>query len=611
MPETGSNGHRIEIDEMVTSFIDERTSWLLPGWDVILDNQPAVEVDDLVDEPEAPADPPAQEIQPWAPQISDVVTVTESDGNVYAGEVAIIDGASRLSGCGDPHCTDCSRISLQVARVTTGRDSTDMIHSYVRTAVSNLAPMVPESGEYCRCQNAAHRGGGARVHRNTGACVAPVRVLSDYDNEFTIMEGAARIVFADRLATRQAERQALLDRVGQMHAGQRYLIDNPGTSYYGHIARVRNTPRSHDLNILVDIEDSEGNMIRSSYRVDGTQLGSRFHSWQSANRAPGFIQFASPCYSGAVTVSDREVEDSGDEHECDHACFDYGCSANPPGGGRLIHWNDSYDHDDDDDHDDEEGRAGHIPIMSYSYRPNLIFSGEGPVYLGTELELSHGSSNRGRRAMAESAKILTESAIAPYVFLKGDGSISGHGYEAVFHPMSYDWVIENWPEDLLRRMRQAGAMPHSSCGMHVHVSRSGFSSPVHAYKWIKFMYRNAREMSRMARRDPSQWATFGSPVERSAAKWHAKGGYGGQNRYVAVNAMPTDTYEVRIFASTLNRRRFLGSLGLVDASVEYTRQLTTQEILGGNGWTFDPFREYVSSFEKYAPVAKEFERLLG
>ena len=146
--------------------------------------------------------------------------------------------------------------------------------------------------------------------------------------------------------------------------------------------------------------------------------------------------------------------------------------------------------------------------------------------------------------------------------------------------------------------------------VHVHVNRSGFSNSVHAYKWIKFMYRNQEFMRKMARRDPGQWGSFNRPDERAAAKWHAKGGFGSTNRYAAINCSPRETYEVRIFASTLNRTRYLGSMGLVDASVEYTRQLPTNDILTKGAWGFDTFRDYVNSFTKYRPLQREMVRIL-
>lgn len=547
---------------------------------------------------EQPDDP---EPEPWRPRRGDLIRFTEFEpATVFRpGELGVVEDHYNSNGCGNRNCTSCpgSDISVIVLRPTQWEAETTYTYQYYYVRENQIEPVESDTtGDMVRCRNNRHSG----QHNRTSGCISPIRSDSHLD-VLLRREGVAAFdqVFAPELAARERRRAEALARVGSLRVGQRYVIEGRG-SYMGNIAEIVVSPREGDTEVLCTISYPDGEYRRTMHPLSVFHLGGRWHTSFMGNQVPHFIRFgATTAYSGSgVTVVDREIGDSDDDHECEDHCFDYGCTAR-----------DDYDDYDSDD-DEPEYHVGDVPIHSYSYRPELTFSGDGPVYMGTELELSTGHGDDGERSQIAAAKILTQSEIGHLVYLKSDGSISGYGFEACFMPMTYDWLVENWPEDLLRSMRNAGATPHSSCGMHVHVSRKAFSDPVHAFKWIKFLYRNQDDFSQMARRDPSSWGSFGRPNERAAAKWHAKGGYGAESRYTAINCVPRETYEVRIFASTLNRTRFLGSLGLVDASVEYTRQATTKQILQEGAWDFGPFRDYVSSFNKYKPLHRELSRIL-
>jgi hypothetical protein len=548
---------------------------------------------------------PRPEPERYTPQRGDVVAITSDGGGLREGEYGIVDDV--YGGiCGDSTCTSCGRVTVQVMRVPSPTVSTIWQHDYLFVRNGQFQPVAPFAfNQNVRCQHQDHRASYSRgTHPHNGECVAPVLSATGIDYNYqsfldTVIRPTWERVWAEEIAAREAERQRQIARVTSMAVGQRYLVDEGRSRFFGYVAEIVALPLAggDPSQLVCDIyyPESASERCYASVSVSVFALGGRYHASFMGNRVPSWIRFpAAAEYSGLSTVTDREIADSSDTHDCTTRCFEYGCTA------RV----------DDADYEEEIEYAGDIPIHNYSYRPRLLFSGDGPLFMGTELELSTGYNSAGERSQHAAAKILTQSEIGHLVYLKSDGSISGYGFEACFHPMSYDFLVENWPEDLLRRLRNAGAMPHDSCGMHVHVNRSGFSDPVHAYKWIKFMYRNQSFMRRMARRDPGQWGSFERPDERAAAKWHAKGGYGAYSRYTAINCMPRDTYEVRIFASTLNRTRYLGSMGLVDASVEYTRQASTQDILRKGAWEFDKFRDYVSSFTKYRPLQKEMVRIL-
>ncbi|WP_245568172.1 hypothetical protein [Nocardia jiangxiensis] len=239
-------------------------------------------------------------------------------------------------------------------------------------------------------------------------------------------------------------------------------------------------------------------------------------------------------------------------------------------------------------------------IHDYFYKPAPRFHGAGPVYLGFELEIKTLP-----RALEECVDLALDR-LRGLGYLKEDSSI-GCGFELVTHPMSYAYAIDQFPWDLLTALAARGAYTDRHVGLHVHVSRAGFSSPAHAYRWLKFVYRNQCPATVLARRDPASWASF-DPNARSRTARIVKGerGFG---RCQAVNAEPEDTFEVRIFASSLHPQQVQAALGFVDATVEYTRTLTSADIARRRGWEWTAFTTWLRTRPAYTPLLTELEDL--
>lgn len=318
-----------------------------------------------------------------------------------------------------------------------------------------------------------------------------------------------------------------------------------------------------------------------------------------------------------IEIADEEVDEWAE-------CYNYPDEYDPPG------------EDDECDciscrpargsHDDSR------PILNYSYKPTPEFRGRGPLYLGFELEISAADLWPDARH--------AQTQLGDLAYLKEDCSIRGSGFELVTHPMSYDWALANFPWDLLTELRERGCSGEGN-GLHVHVSRKAFTprslthrgreyhSPTHAYRWLKFMYRNQPEVVKLARRESDQWATFGDEERQHIAKfakgqnyWQAQGEYydswegrwrtGWQTRhprrYSAVNVTNDDTFEVRVFASSLNPTEVQASLGLVAASVEYTKGITAHDVLKNNAWSWGSFAKFVNDDARFAPLYQEMEK---
>jgi Putative amidoligase enzyme len=251
--------------------------------------------------------------------------------------------------------------------------------------------------------------------------------------------------------------------------------------------------------------------------------------------------------------------------------------------------------DDDEDYDNGGSYGGHVHY--YSYKPDAEFHGEGTkAYLGLELEVA-----RTNYKCAE----LVADALGGLGYMKEDSSING-GFEIVTHPMTHAYAAESFPWDMLEQLASEGARADSSCGIHVHVSREGFDSASHCYRWMKLFYRNEQGICGVARRSGSSWARF-SETERKNVKNYAKGDrYDGQ-RYSVINVQNDATFEIRAFRSSLVKQEVQAALDLVAASVEYTRNLTVPTIVAG-GWTWEAFRAWVAERPEYTALSEEMAK---
>lgn len=237
-------------------------------------------------------------------------------------------------------------------------------------------------------------------------------------------------------------------------------------------------------------------------------------------------------------------------------------------------------------------------LHHYGHKPRPHFYGDGPLFMGLELEVELRRSGEIGRALQAAYDNLGD-----LVYCKTDGSLS-NGFEIVTHPMSWPYAqTQEWGA-ALSDLRDAGAYAADSAGIHVHVNRSAFADPCHVYRWMKLIYRNQDKVIRAARRASDHWAPFNTSARR-AIKDLAKGRTPwqlGLDRYQAINTANSNTYELRVFASTLEPATLIGTLGWVASTVDYTRSLTTQDIAHRNGWAWSSYVDYLTQRTEYAPA---------
>lgn len=259
--------------------------------------------------------------------------------------------------------------------------------------------------------------------------------------------------------------------------------------------------------------------------------------------------------------------------------------------------------------DDDDDYYGHGAIRGYSYKPEPIMHGDGRYHLGLELEIEAPYRSDVGRAAA-----IASEGFGDVAYLKDDCSIN-HGFEIVTHPMTHEYASQSFPWATLDKLREMGC-DGDNTGIHVHVSRSAFDTAGHVYRWMKLIYRNRRDVQRIARRKSDEWAAF-SPYTSENIKSYAKatalinkgqaprygdGMYG--ERYSAINVNNYHTFEVRVFRASVEVEEVRAALDLVAASVEYTRDLTVAEIVHG-GWTWDNFMTWAAQRSEYSALVAQ------
>jgi hypothetical protein len=294
---------------------------------------------------------------------------------------------------------------------------------------------------------------------------------------------------------------------------------------------------------------------------------------------------------------------------------------------RGAYWCDDceeYNSDGCDRCSDEDG-AGRI-IHDYSYRPDAIFHStdkEERLFFGLEIEVEAGHNLREASTYAHQLEALD------LAYLKHDGSLN-HGFEIVTHPMSHGFFKQEAQEfwDTLEQLRtnseyRVKSWDTKTCGLHIHISRTGFSGGAHMHRFLNLVYSNPDFYSTLAGRTSDQWAKFTDIYQREYVRdaygeriYHDDGtGYEiiskrtfahklqpdhNSDRYSAVNTNNRETLEMRIFRGSVNGETIKAQIDLAHASVEYTRNLTVQDVRD-SALSADNFMWYVFQNEALYP----------
>ena len=259
-------------------------------------------------------------------------------------------------------------------------------------------------------------------------------------------------------------------------------------------------------------------------------------------------------------------------------------------------------------------------IHDYQYRPDPVFhstKSDERLFFGIEVEVEAG------RELSDASVYASKLEDMDIAYLKSDGSLNC-GFEIVTHPMSHDYYKSEVPElyevlDTLRTAHNVKSWGTSTCGVHVHISRTGFNGGAHMHRFLNLVYSNQDFYEIIAGRSSDRWAKF-SDVEHM--RWSGRDEDGNRtykttrsfndkvnngrstDRYSAVNTQNSATLEMRIFKGSTKAHVIKSYIDLAHASVEYTRSLSVKEVANG-ALMPEPFVSYIVDNEEIYPELVE------
>jgi hypothetical protein len=294
--------------------------------------------------------------------------------------------------------------------------------------------------------------------------------------------------------------------------------------------------------------------------------------------------------NGSAFVNDRS------EHWCD-GCLD---------GAYYCEDCDEWNADGCDRCSENCDDNGNRIIHDYNYRPDAIFhstTNDERLFFGIEIEVE------ARDNLKDSAEYAHQLEALDLAYLKHDGSLS-NGFEIVTHPMSHEF-FKNEAGDFFRVIEglrsQIGIRVKSwdtrTCGLHIHISRTGFNGGAHMHRFLNLVYSNQEFYEKLAGRSSEQWAKFDDIYMRSYVYnsddsiveddygraltqrvrqfKHKLDNNSRSDRYSAVNTNNRETLEMRIFRGSVNGETIKAHIDLAHASVEYTRTLSVKDVREG------------------------------
>lgn len=267
------------------------------------------------------------------------------------------------------------------------------------------------------------------------------------------------------------------------------------------------------------------------------------------------------------------------------------------GCGRVLHVNDAfYEEDNTEEYPYCEScynqRQSRGTIHDYFYKPEPIFYGDGPRYMGVELEIDKA----GELDLNAQKLLAAVNQGSVRLYCKHDGSLSD-GFELVTHPMSLGYHIHEMPwEAVLREAARLGYRSHqtNTCGLHIHISREAFGASEKEQeaaiaRVLYFFEKHWEELLKFSRRTPRQlerWASrYGYKEHPRDILDHAKGG-NHAGHYTCVNLQNDRTIEFRMFRGTLKRNTLIATLQLLDRICDVAIFMSDEEVKNLSWTTF-------------------------
>lgn len=213
-------------------------------------------------------------------------------------------------------------------------------------------------------------------------------------------------------------------------------------------------------------------------------------------------------------------------------------------------------------------------VGGYHDRPELHFFGSGSAFYGAEIELEHEE----KYSLVQTLGMFRQEC-GDRVWYNADGSLSCDGVEVITHPHT----IRAWEEELYPMLKQAMSYSahseDSSCGLHVHVSRTAFSSvekeEIFCGVWHTIAY--STELAPVVRRTSNHYCKVLPYLhgENFLTYCHLVADKG-ETRYLCANNTNAHTIELRSFAGATTAEHVLAAVELTSCLVDFVNETSVE-----------------------------------
>jgi len=228
-------------------------------------------------------------------------------------------------------------------------------------------------------------------------------------------------------------------------------------------------------------------------------------------------------------------------------------------------------------------------------------------YLSCELETEAPSY-----ADLHNEAVKLGTATNHLVYCKQDCSIH-YGFEIVSQPMTLDFIhnkTDKFKKEI-DRMRASGwrAWDASNCGFHIHLEKKSFVNELHQMKFIYFIFNNKEKMVKFTGRNSSyasyeldyflnvngdEWR-LEKPTIVKAIKNREENGLTHYNRNTAINIMPENTCELRVFKPSMRFETLVAYFEFTHCLWQYTKDISYFDIYHKKG-----LKNFNTSFKEFA-----------
>lgn len=304
----------------------------------------------------------------------------------------------------------------------------------------------------------------------------------------------------------------------------------------------------------------------------------------------------------------NECFETGDYYICD----DCGDVIDPDTDGIIIRSDSVYCEDCASEHADPNEEY----IHEYGYSPCIMFNEgnelnscpkKGERYFGLEIETE---------CTGDITEVIENEN---YYWATDDSSIQclngGCAAEIVTQPTTFK-AWHNYSDTFFDALEN-NCVTNNSCGLHIHVNRNSVSDET-IEKAMLFISKHYEKIAIFADRlmcnicsyagdnlecykNNIPYNTYNTITEQVNIVKQGKDRV--HNKYLAINTLHANTYEFRIFNSTVDKDRVLAYIEFVDALLEYCSKSNYLQIYKFNFWNL---AEYAKGENKYKHLMHRF-----